>query len=175
MKQTSCAITGHRPRRFPWGYDETDANCIVLKEAMRIQITALTRRGVRHWFSGMAQGADTWAAEIILNLRRKNPALFLHCVLPCMNQADKWPDHARTRYREILRRSDSIEYVSETYHKHCMTDRSRRMVEHAGMLLAVWDGTPQSGTGTAVRYARRLERPVLILDPFSTTQNGKNT
>ena len=26
-----CAFTGHRPKKLPWGYDETDGRCIALR------------------------------------------------------------------------------------------------------------------------------------------------
>jgi len=41
MSQNSCAFTGHRPKSFPWKYDETDRNCILLKEVLATQIAAL--------------------------------------------------------------------------------------------------------------------------------------
>lgn len=44
------------------------------------------------------------------------------------------------------------------------------MVEHADLILAVWDGKP-SGTGMTVTYARSLGKTVWTLDPntFSVT------
>lgn len=33
MKCKSCAFTGHRPKKFPWGCNEADARCAALKEA----------------------------------------------------------------------------------------------------------------------------------------------
>ena len=27
----SCAFSGHRPKKFPWGYDEADSRCVELK------------------------------------------------------------------------------------------------------------------------------------------------
>ena len=90
-----CAITGHRPKSFPWKYDEAAPGCILLKEVLTEQITALIDRGVTDWFSGMALGTDHYCAQIVLDLRKGNPALRLHCVLPCAGQADSWSDSAR--------------------------------------------------------------------------------
>ena len=48
--------------------------CVLLKEILAEQIAALADAGVTDWFSGMAQGVDLWAAELVLTLRKKNPA-----------------------------------------------------------------------------------------------------
>lgn len=31
-----CAFSGHRPKKFPWGYDETDGRCITLKALLKL-------------------------------------------------------------------------------------------------------------------------------------------
>ena len=54
----SCAFTGHRPKSFPWKYNESDLDCVLLKEVLAEQIKAIADRGVTDFFSGMAQGVD---------------------------------------------------------------------------------------------------------------------
>ena len=93
MKNQSCAFTGHRPAKFPWKYDEADSRCIALKSALAEQIRLLAQAGVTQFLSGMAEAADTWSALSVLALREKNPALKLHCILPCTTQADKCQFH----------------------------------------------------------------------------------
>lgn len=56
--QNSCAFTGHRPKSFPWKYDETARDCILLKEVLAAQITKLADQGVTDFLSGMALGVD---------------------------------------------------------------------------------------------------------------------
>lgn len=84
-----CAFTGHRPKSFSWKYDESASDCILLKEILAEQIRALAERGVTDFLSGMAQGADLWCSKIVLDLKKKNPALMLHCILPCKGQESK--------------------------------------------------------------------------------------
>ena len=98
----SCAFTGHRPHKFPWKDNEADPRCIALKETLAEQIAMLARAGVTEYFTGGADGVDCWAAEIVLTMREKNPALKLHCLLPHEGQADRWSDSAQERYHSIL-------------------------------------------------------------------------
>ncbi|MCI8420549.1 MAG: DUF1273 domain-containing protein, partial [Oscillospiraceae bacterium] len=98
-------------------------------------------------------------------LRKRNPALRLHMLLPHEGQADKWSDSAQERYHLILKQADSIEYVSHEYYDGCMLDRNHRLVEAAGTLLAVYNGERRGGTAATVRYARKLDRRIIILNP----------
>ena len=163
----SCAFTGHRPKNFPWGYDETDSRCARLKAALRLQIQKLVDSGVTDFFSGMAEGTDIWAALVVLDLRKKNHALKLHCALPFRGQADRWNASARKLYKGILRRADTVTYVSENYHDSCMLERNRYLVEHAAYLLAVYNGAWRGGTAATVRYARKMSRGIIVIEPTS--------
>lgn len=166
MKTTVCAFTGHRPKSFPWGYDESAPGCVLLKEVLAAQISALADRGVTDWLSGMAQGVDLWCAQIVLDLKKKNPALKLHAILPCEGQESKWTAAAQALYRSILEQADEVVYVNRNYSANCMLERNRYMVDLASILLAVYNGAYRSGTGMTVRYAQKLGREIIIIDPI---------
>ena len=62
----SCAFTGHRPQNLPFGFREDDERCTTLKKILKEQIVSLiTDESVTHFISGMAQGVDMYAAEIV--------------------------------------------------------------------------------------------------------------
>ena len=167
MLDNCCAFTGHRPYKLPWRYNEADSRCLALKAALAGQITQLVDAGVTDFYSGGADGVDCWASLIVLELRKKNPALKLHLILPHEGQADKWSDSAQERYHSILKKADSVEYVSREYYDGCMLDRNHRLVEAAGVLLAVYNGEWRGGTAATVRYARKLGRGIIILNPIT--------
>lgn len=165
MNKIACAFTGHRPSKFPWKYDETDCRCIALKSALTEQIKLLAESGVTQFLSGMAEATDAWSALAVLDLREKNHALKLHCILPCCEQADRWSASSQNFYHSILKRTDSTVYVSREYHENCMLDRNRFLVEHASILLAVYNGEKRSGTAATMRYAYKTGREIIMIDP----------
>ena len=171
----SCAFTGHRPHKFPWKDNEADPRCIALKETLAEQIATLAGAGVTEYFTGGADGVDCWAAEIVLTMREKNPALKLRCVLPHEGQADRWSDSAQERYHSILERADSVDYVSRQYYDGCMIDRNHRLVESAGLLLAVFNGVRRSGTGATVNYARKMGKEIIVIDPITRQVTHEKT
>ena len=167
MLGNSCAFTGHRPSKFPWKYNETDRRCVALKAVLEDQIAALVSAGFTQFLSGMAEATDTWCALSVLSLREKNPAIKLHCILPCKEQADKWSASSRDLYHSILERADSIVYVSRSYYKNCMLDRNRFLVDHAAALLAVYNGERRGGTAATMRYAQKMGREIIVIDPIT--------
>ena len=97
-----CAFTGHRPSKLPWQYDETDSRCVALKTVLAEQITALAEDGFTQFLSGMAEGTDIFCSKIVLSMRKENPTIKLHCILPCTTQAEKWSASSQNLYRSIL-------------------------------------------------------------------------
>lgn len=167
MDRKTCAFTGHRPQFFPWGYNESDSRCVKLKEELSKQILFLVRNGYTDYLSGMALGADVWAAQTVLTLREKCPELKLHCILPCLGQERAWSEESKALYFSIVKQADSRVYTSRAYYKKCMLDRNRFMVERSDLLLAVYSGISGGGTAYTVNYSRRLGRKIIILDPLT--------
>ena len=161
----SCSFTGHRPNKLPWRYNENAPGCVALKRTLAEQIVALADNGYTHFLSGMALGVDCWCSQIVLDLREKNPALKLHCLLPCEGQDAKWPASSQKRYHTILERADSIVYVNREYNDICMLERDHALVQLSSLLLAVYDGSFRSGTGATVRYAQKMGREIIVIDP----------
>ena len=121
--------------------------------------------------SGIVPWATTrpplaYCAQIVLDLRRKNPALNLHCALPCEGQADRWSDSARKRYHVIVARADFEDYVRRKSNDGSMLARNRRLVDQAEILLAVYNGGRRGGTAATVRYARKAGRKFITIAPL---------
>jgi len=167
MRERTCAFTGHRPQKLPFGLNEEDERCVALKEELRKQIINLIEKeNVTHFFSGMALGVDLMAAEIVLDLKESYPRITLESAIPCETQAVKWTVSQRERYYDIAARCDKETMLQSHYTPDCMDRRNRYMVDHADFILAVWNGKP-SGTGRTVTYARGKNRTVIVIDPVS--------
>lgn len=169
--ERSCAFTGHRPHKLPWGYNETDERCVAVKRALKGQIEALVSAcGITDFYSGMADGADVWAAQAVLELKPAYPVR-LHCILPHPGQADRWNRAEQERYKIILDRADEVVTLADRYYSSCMQERNRYLIDHAGILLAVYDGSP-GGTAMTVDYARYMGRKVIVIDSVARVIRG---
>ena len=70
-----CCFTGHRPDKL--GYTEEE-----IKPLLEKAIDGAIEGGYVTFISGMAKGTDIWAAEIVLEKKKKNKALHLVCAIP---------------------------------------------------------------------------------------------
>ena len=165
MSVLSCAFTGHRPARFDFGYNENDEKCLQIKALMRERISGLIADGVTDFYSGMALGADQWAADIVLELRKTHQGIRLIAVLPCLTQANNWTLEQRERYFDTLAECDEVVMVRKIYTRACMFERNRYLVDHAEYLIAVYDGSSRSGTAYTVKYGKQEKRRITIINP----------
>ena len=145
----SCAFTGHRPGKLPWGEDESDLCCIALKAKLRAAVESAIHEGMEHFICGMAEGCDLYFAETVLALKSTYPHITLEAAIPCPSQADGWGERQQARYRDILSRCDYETMVQQSYTPGCMQRRNRYMVDHASLLIAVNDGA-RGGTRSTI-------------------------
>lgn len=163
----TCCFTGHRPQNLPWGFDESDPRCTILKKKIGRAIQYLVvKKGVTHFLTGMALGVDQWAAELTIRLKQAYPerGFTLEAVLPCEHQASRWRQEKQERYQQILAQCDNVLTLQKEYTPDCMNRRNKYMVEHSQYVIAVWNGRP-SGTGGTINHAKSLGKNIIILAP----------
>lgn len=139
--------------------------CVELKQRLFKEIDKLRGSGANVFCTGMAQGVDTWCAEIVLELQREYPEVKLWAVVPCREQDSMWSSEDKQRYRSILGRCEKVLCVSEEYTKQCMHKRNRALVDLCDILVAVYDGKP-GGTKYTVDYAKKKNRKTIIVPPM---------
>ena len=56
-----------------------------------------------------------------------------------------------------------------------MLERNRFSVEHADILLAVYNGEWRGGTAATMRYAQKMGREIIVIDPITRLVSRKET
>lgn len=165
----TCAITGHRPTRFKFKYNEDYSGCKRLKKRLHDQFTALYEQGVRKFLVGGALGVDMWSGEILLEMKRQPEYedIELVIVLPHPGHDERWDKRSKRRMAFLLEHCTEhftigTDTSPESYYK-----RNRYLVDHADCLVAVYDNNRsiRSGTGQTVRYAEKKGKPVTLIHP----------
>ena len=143
QQSLSCAFTGHR-------FLESDFSERKLKKT----IDALIKKGVDHFYNGMAMGFDLLAAETVLAAKKKYPQIRLICCIPCPAQDKFFSEEDKQRYAAVLERADEQILLSNYYFKECMLKRNRYMCDCADFLIA-YCNKPTGGTAYTVRYFQK--------------------
>lgn len=155
------AGTGHRPLKLG-GYSRSlfERLVVVAEEALEPNL----HHGLVV-ISGMALGWDQALAQAALNLK-----LPLVAAVPFKGQELAWPQASQEAYHKLLDQASSVVYVSDPgYAPWKMQRRNEWMVDQAGVVLAMWNGSA-GGTANCIRYAEAQGVPVVNL--WSRWQEG---
>jgi uncharacterized phage-like protein YoqJ len=119
-----CCFTGHR---------EIPKNELAgMREQLDFEIEKLyTLHGVNTFISGGAIGFDLVAAEAIVVAKRRHPDIHLVFALPCSDHSKNWSASETARLRILMLYADETYCLSETYHRGCMHERNRFMLDNS--------------------------------------------
>ena len=160
-----CALTGHRPKGFPWDYRNKD--CKKQKKYLKMLentiIELIEKDGFNYFISGGAIGADQDFAEIVIELKKRYPHIQLEIAVPCSNQDIKWSSSDKAKYKRILKNADFVNILSTSYTPNCMQKRNEYMVDKSDFVIVVWNGKPIGGTYNTLNYLKQLNKPYIII------------
>lgn len=155
MRLHRCCFTGHRPQKLRRSETEIKAD---LESAIQQAITD----GYTTFITGMAYGVDIWAGQIVVRLRKSNPALHLIAAVPFRGFEDRWSADWKRAYQELLEQVNLVKYICPGYNAGAYQRRNEWMVDHASRVIAVFNGEP-SGTKNTIIYAQSISVPVVSL------------
>lgn len=169
MANKTCTITGHRPQRFKFKYNEHYKLCIKIKKALAAEIINFYNQGVRAFWIGGSIGVDTWAGEIIVALKKQKEYgdMRLCVAIPFPDFKEHFDMKQQTRIRDILRACDEQTIISKEASEKAYRIRNEYMVNQSDCVLAVYDNdrSIRSGTGMTVNYARKKNLPIILIHP----------
>ena len=139
-----CCFTGHRELS---GEERT-----LIRVRLDKILPQLVEMGYDTFAAGGALGFDTMAARAVLRLKESTPVR-LHLILPCRDQDARWPMLDRAIYADILSQADEITYAAEQYHRGCMYQRNRMLVDSSTACVCFL--TRGGGTAYTVDYAKK--------------------
>lgn len=162
IKEKTVCFTGHRPQKLPWGFNEEDYRCLIMKEELKQLIEESINNGYLYFISGLALGFDIIAAEMVLEIKKECPRIKLIAALPCKDQCRLWSKEQIKRYKHILSKCDNVKYLYNTYNYKCMLERNDYMLNNSSMVIALYNGKG-GGTGYTLKKAKDKQLQVKIL------------
>lgn len=147
LKEISCCFTGHRYlSNLEKGDLENRLYCKIL--------SLISEKSITRFITGGALGFDTLAAKTVLKVKKDDPRVSLHLILPCKDQCSRWNPKAVEEYNRILKEADSVTFLYETYCPGCMQERNRQMVDQSIYCIAYLNQN-KGGTKYTVDYCMK--------------------
>ena len=140
-----CCFTGHRPDKIELGEKE-------IKPLLEKAIDKAISEGFVTFITGMAMGTDIWAAEIVLDRKKKNKNLHLICALPHSGFENRRNFTEKIRFSKIIKKADLVKEINDHYFTGCYQVRNEWMVDRSNLVIAVFNGQ-KSGTKNTLDYA----------------------
>ena len=147
MRKHRCCFTGHRPDKMEFGEKE-------IKPLLEKAIDEAISKGFVTFITGMAMGTDIWAAEIVLDRRKKNDHIHLICALPHPGFENRRSFVEKMKFSKIIKNADLVKEINDHYFTGCYQVRNEWMVDRSNLVIAVFNGQ-KSGTKNTVDYAKK--------------------
>lgn len=147
-RQHRCCFTGHRPNKLDYSEGE-------IKPLLETAVDNAISDGYVTFITGMAEGVDIWAAEIVLEKKKENKDLHLICAVPHPGFEKRRSQYETGRYKNIIKNADYVTTISDNYYRACYQKRNIWMVDRSSLVITVFNGTA-SGTKNTVDYARKI-------------------
>ncbi len=156
------AFSGHRPGKLG-GYHATTIRSKLMVRLGEILLTLKPAKTI----SGMAQGFDQDAFELCVGMR-----IPVVAAVPFRGQELRWPKAAQHHYHALLMMAANVAILSEENGRgmsviraiELFNKRNEWMVDHSDVLVVAWSGVP-GGTTNCVRYAEKVKRKTIVIDP----------
>lgn len=158
QKDISVAFTGHRT------YDGQ-----VQTEIMTL-LEELYERGYRRFLTGMAWGFDLAAGCAVMQLKQSKGDVKLVAMVPYHDFKALFRDKDAQLYDAVFDAADEHLVVCQHGGNAAFRMRNDMLVDSASLIVAWWDGKPQSGTAYTIRRAIKFGREVINLHPVESRE-----
>ncbi len=142
QKQLTCCFTGRR--------NIANENIAFVTEKLKNAILKAIDTGYKIFISGMAEGTDTIAAEVVKELQQKYKDIYLIAYLPYQKKLFS------KEIAGLLPCCKEICVAEIENQKGCYHLRNRYMIEHSSLLIAVTDGKQGGGTDYTIKYGQKM-------------------
>jgi uncharacterized phage-like protein YoqJ len=154
IKTKSACFSGHRASKLP--YSENSIEYEKFEVLLKLEIIKLVRDGYVDFYAGGQNGIDLLCSMLVLNIKEELGATInLHVILPYKDIDKGLSQSEKGQFHFVKKEAYEVVCLNEKYTPKCYRQRNQYMVDKSDLLLAVFNGDKQSGTGMTINLAKR--------------------
>lgn len=161
-------VTGYKMHELGI-FDDKNPGIRYIKKALENRLRVLIDDGLEWVILSGQLGVETWAAEVVMDLKDEFPELKYALLTPFIDQEKRWNEAKQEKYEEILHQADfhrnltSIPYEAPWQ----FIEKNKFFLRNSDGILIVYDeetdGSPKFIKKEAERYAETSDYQVLTI------------
>lgn len=161
-------ITGYKQHEIGV-FDEKHPGVAFIKKALENHLVQLIDDGLEWVILSGQLGVETWAAELVIDLKNEFPHLKYAIITPFLDQEKNWNETKQEKYREICERADFYTSVTKKPYEGPwqFIEKNKFIIRNSDGLLIVYDeeneGSPKFMKELAQKYAERQEYRIISI------------
>jgi len=161
-------LTGYKQHELGV-FDEKHPGIKYIKKALENRLIPLVDDGLEWIILSGQLGVETWAAELIIEMKTTYSQLKYAIITPFLEQDQKWNESKREKYRMICEKADFHTSVTKRPYEGPwqMIEKNKFIIRNSDGLLIVYDeeneGSPKFLKELAVKYGEKHDYPILSI------------
>jgi uncharacterized phage-like protein YoqJ len=161
-------VTGYKMHELGI-FDDKNPGIRYIKKALENRFRALIDDGLEWIILSGQLGVETWAAEVVMELKEEFPELKYAILTPFIDQEKRWNEAKQEKYEEILHHADFHRSLTNIPYEAPwqFIEKNKFFMRNSDGILIVYDeetdGSPKFIKKEAERYAEKNDYLVLTI------------
>ena len=168
LMMKSLYITGYRPHELGI-FNDKHPGVPVIKKALENQLRILIEDGLEWVVISGQLGVETWAAQVVLELKNDYPQLKYSIITPFLEQEKNWNEHKQETFMHIVSKADFVTSVTKRPYEAPwqFIEKDKFIIDNTDATLLVYDeeneGSPKYVLRLIQKYMEQHEEYELLM------------
>lgn len=159
-RQKAVAFSGYRASKMADGLQDAELKA-KMQEQLCETINRLLDKGYDTFLTGMADGFDLMAGEMVLRVKTQRPDTKLVAVMPFAGQSKKYSSSDAQIFDNVLSQADLTFILADHFSRYAFLVRNDFLVDNSSVLVCYFTGL---AGGTKYTYDRAVKRGLEIIN-----------
>ncbi len=164
----SLYITGYRAHELGI-FNDKHPGVAIIKTALENQLRVLIEDGLEWIVISGQQGVETWAAQVVIELKNDYPELKYSIITPFLEQEKNWNEHKQATYMHIVSNADFVTSVTKRPYEAPwqFIEKDKFIIDNTDGTLLVYDeeneGSPKYVLRLIQKYQEQHDDYLLLM------------
>lgn len=161
-------ITGYKPHEIGV-FDNKHPGVAIIKKALKTHLLALLEDELEWVILSGQLGVETWAAELVIELKEIYPKLKYAIITPFLEQEKNWNETKKETYQLICAKADFQTSVTKKPYEGAsqFIEKNKFIIRNSDGLLIIYDeeneGSPKFMKELALKYAESNNYQIITI------------